>query len=216
MPEFRVRAVVFDLDGVLVDSMAAIRAYWTGWAARRGVPADAVLADLHLTAEELVRRFAPGLDPLVEAAATALGQAEMETGIVPLPGGRALIDALPAERWAVVTSGRRHLAGRHLELGGLPVPRVLITAEDTPRGKPDPAGFRLAADRLGVSAEHCLAFEDTPAGVQAARAAGMSVVAVTNTHGAAELGEAHAIIDSLASVRVGRDGAHLVIAVGEK
>lgn len=199
---YRVKAIVFDLDGVLVDSMPAIRAYWTEWAHRNGVAAETVLAALHLTAEELIRRFAPSLDASVEARATAAGQAKIESGIVAFEGGRALIDRLPQNGWAVVTSGRRDLALRHLALGRLPVPDVLITAEDTPRGKPDPAGYLLAAERLGIPPTQCLAIEDSPAGVRAARSAGMTVLAVTNSHSVAALIHADAIINSLASLRL--------------
>ena len=205
MARFRVGAIVFDLDGVLVDSMPAIRAYWTDWAKRHEVSSDEVLASLHLTAEELVRKFAPSLDAVAEAHATAEGQARVETGITPFDGGRALIDRLPAGRWAVVTSGRRVLARRHLALGRLPVPSVLITAEDTPRGKPDPAGYRLAAERLGIAPQDSLAVEDSPAGVRAARHAGMAVIAVTNTHPASELHEADTVIDSLTEMRLAID-----------
>jgi sugar-phosphatase len=198
--------------------MPAIRAYWTGWAERRDLDPQTVLAALHLTAEELVRHFAPDLDPIAEARATASGQAEMESGIVPFAGGAALIERLPPQLWAVVTSGRRLLALRHLELGRLPMPRVLITAEDTPRGKPDPAGYRLAAERLGVVPADCLAIEDSTAGVRAARSAGMSVLAVTNTHPSSELAEADAVIDSLTSVRLTVEADHapidLVVSVG--
>jgi sugar-phosphatase len=199
---YRVRAIVFDLDGVLVDSMPAMRLYWTGWARRHGVSAETVLSALHLTAEELVRRFAPSLDADVEARATATGQAKIETGIVAFEGGRALIDRLPRSGWAVVTSGRRELALRHLALGQLPAPDVLITAEDTPRGKPDPAGYLLAADRLGIAPSECLAIEDSPAGVRAARSAGMTVLAVTTSHSASKLVEADAVISSLTSLRL--------------
>ena len=206
-------AILFDLDGVLVDSMPAIRAYWTGWATRHGVRAEEVLAHLHLTAEELVRRFAPSLDPEAEARATAEGQAATETGITPLEGGGALIERLPPDRWAVVTSGRRLLALRHLKLGRLPVPTVLITAEDTPRGKPDPVGYRLAAERLGIASGECLAIEDSPAGVRAAADAGMAVIAVTNTHTAADLRQADAVINSLASLRLSVDRERLPLAI---
>jgi sugar-phosphatase len=199
---YRVRAIVFDLDGVLVDSMPAIRGYWTDWAGRHGVAAETVLGALHLTAEELIRKFAPNLDASVEARATAVGQARIETGIVAFEGGKALIERLPQNGWAVVTSARRDLALRHLALGRLPVPDVLITAEDTPRGKPDPAGYLLAAERLGIPPSRCLAIEDSPAGVRAARSAGMHVVAVTTSHSATELDEADAVVISLASLRL--------------
>jgi mannitol-1-/sugar-/sorbitol-6-phosphatase len=111
---FRVRAIVFDLDGVLVDSMPAIRAFWTEWAGKHGVNPERVLAALHLTAEELILKFAPSLDARTEARATVAGQAEMETGIVALEGASALIDRLPRGGWAVVTSGRRERFGTWL------------------------------------------------------------------------------------------------------
>ena len=199
---YRVSAIVFDLDGVLVDSMPAIREYWTDWARRHGVTAEVVLASLHLTAEELIRKFAPNLDPRTEARATAAGQAKMETGIVALEGSRALIDRLPRNGWAVVTSARRELALRHLALGHLPVPDVLITAEDTPRGKPDPACYLLAAERLAIPPTRCLAIEDSPAGIRAARSAGMIVLGVTDSQHATELVEADAIINSLDALRL--------------
>jgi sugar-phosphatase len=211
---FHARAILFDLDGVLVDSMPAVRAAWTDWAGRRGLSAETVLASLHLTAEELVRTFAPGLDPATEAQAIALRQASLDVRIAALQGARELVAGLPRERWAVITSGRRALALRHLELGGLPIPEVLITAEDTPRGKPDPAGYLLAAERLRIPPAECLVIEDSPAGVRAARSAGMAVVAVTTSHRAAELAEADAVISSLGSVRVRveTDGALSVVA----
>lgn len=199
---YRVSAIVFDLDGVLVDSMPAIRSYWVGWAQRRGIPPEEVLASIHLTAEELVRKFAPMLDAKTEARATAVGQAQIETGIAAFEGTRELVAGLPRGVWAVVTSARRELAVRHLMLAGLAVPDVLVTAEDTPKGKPDPAGYLMAASRLRVPPSMCLAIEDSPAGVRAARNAGMTVLAVTNTHSSTDLVQAAATIPSLASLRV--------------
>jgi sugar-phosphatase len=195
-------AILFDLDGVLVDSMPIVRAYWADWARQHQRDPGEVLAFIHLTAEELVRRFAPDLDAAEEARKTADGQAGMEKEIVLFAGARELIGQLPLGRWGVVTSARRSLAVRHLRLGHLPIPDVLVTAEDTPSGKPDPAGYLLAASRLGFPASHCVAIEDSPAGVRAARHAGMFVFAVTNTHAPDELTEANAVLDSLASLRV--------------
>ena len=182
--------------------MPAIRGYWTDWARRHGVSAGTVLGSLHLTAEELISKVAPSLDASAEARASATGQARIETGIAAFETSGALIERLPRNRWAVVTSGKRALALRHLALGNLPVPDVLITAEDTPRGKPDPAGFLLAADRLRIAPSECLVIEDSPAGVRAARSAGMPVIAVTTSHLASELVEATAVVNSLASLRL--------------
>jgi mannitol-1-/sugar-/sorbitol-6-phosphatase len=196
------RGIVFDLDGVLVDSMPAVRAVWSEWARHRGVDPDAVLASIHLTAEELVRSFAPELDPAMEARAVAERQMTVETAIRAFDGARDALEHLPREAWAVVTSARRELALRHLSLARLPLPDVLVCAEDTPRGKPDPAGYILAAKRMRQSSRDCLVLEDSPAGVRAARAAGMTVIAVTNTHPLNALGEAHHVIASLGTVRI--------------
>jgi mannitol-1-/sugar-/sorbitol-6-phosphatase len=198
----RVAAVVFDLDGVLVDSMPAIRSHWAGWAREVGVEPAVVLADLHLTAEELVAKYARHLDPVREARRIAADQALTETGIASFRGARALLDKLTPNAWAVVTSARRELALQHLALGGLPVPRTLVTAEDTARGKPDPAGYRLAARLLHVSPGNCLAVEDSPAGVRAARIAGMVVLGLTTSYPAANLRQAHYIAGSLVELRL--------------
>lgn len=206
--ELRAAAVVFDLDGVLVDSMPAIRSHWATWARKVGTEPNALLADLHLTAEELIAKYAPHLDPASEAHRIAAEQAQTEIGITSFKGAQALLDSLPVNAWAVVTSARREIAIRHLALGGLPVPRVLVTAGDTIRGKPDPAGYRLAARLLHVSPFDCLAVEDSPAGVRAARSAGMTVLAVTSSHPEYELRHAHTMASSLAQLQLSATRDH--------
>jgi len=199
---FDAKAMVFDLDGVLVDTMPSIRAAWTQWAIDRNLaPAD-VLASIHMTGVELVRRFAPEVDPLAEVRRISAGQASTETALARFDGSLELLEILPPGRWAIVTSARQEPAVRHLTMAGLPVPHVLVTAEHTPRGKPDPAGYRLAAERLGVEARECIAIEDSPGGVRAARGAGMFTLAVTNTHEPSELRDAHAVISSLTDLEV--------------
>jgi sugar-phosphatase len=199
---FDARAIVFDLDGVLVDTMPSIRAAWTEWALARNLAPAEVLGSIHMTGVELVERFAPDLDPLSEARQISARQASSEATLTKFDGSLELLERLPPERWAIVTSARLEPAMRHLAMAGLPVPRVLITAELTRRGKPDPAGYRLAAERLGVAPPECVAIEDTPAGIRAARDAGMIALGVTNTHGASELHEAHAVITSLTDLEV--------------
>jgi len=202
------RAMVFDLDGVLVDTMPSIRAAWTQWAKARDLaPAD-VLASIHMTGVELVRHFAPEVDPLEEVRRISARQARSETVLARFDGSLELLESLPPEAWAIVTSARLEPAMRHLTMAGLPVPRVLITAELTPRGKPDPAGYRLAAERLGVEAGECLAVEDSPGGIRAARGAGMITLGVTNTHEPAELAHADALISSLAELDVTPNLSH--------
>ena len=199
MSDLHARAIVFDKDGVLVDTMAMIRAAWSAWAAARGLDREDVLSSIHMTGVELITRFAPSSDPAAELRWISAHQAESGPTIVPFPGARELLARLPRGAWAIVTSGRREPTLRHLQAAGLPLPDVLVAAEDTPRGKPDPAGYLLAAQRLGVPPDDCIAVEDTPAGVRAAADAGMYVVAVTNTHPASELTDADAVVPSLLS-----------------
>ena len=215
MGVFHGRAIVFDKDGVLLDTMAMIRSTWAAWAVSRGLDPDAVLAEIHKTAYELLARFAPSSDPATELRWIGAHQAEHEQSIAAFAGARELLDALPAGAWAIVTSARREVSARHLQAAGLPVPGVFICAEDTPRGKPDPAGYVLAAERLGADPRECMAVEDAPAGVLAARGAGMFVLAVATTHGAKELAEAHAVVRSLRAIGVSRGGAGLTVTFRE-
>jgi mannitol-1-/sugar-/sorbitol-6-phosphatase len=200
--QFEVKAIVFDLDGVLVDTMPSIRAVWTRWAIERNLAPAEVLASIHMTGVELVRHFAPDVDPHEEVRRISAGQARTESRLDRFEGSLELLERLPLEAWAIVTSARLEPAMRHLTMAGLPAPRVLITAEQTPRGKPDPAGYLLAAARLGVATGDCVVIEDSPGGVKAARAAGMRTLGVTNTHQPAELHEATAVIASLTDLEV--------------
>jgi mannitol-1-/sugar-/sorbitol-6-phosphatase len=124
----------------------------------------------------------PGVDAEAEARALTLAEIADVTGIEAIPGAAAFLASLPLERWAIVTSAPRTLALRRIEAAGLPLPSVLITADDVARGKPAPDGFQLAASRLGTQAGNCLVFEDAAAGIQAAEAAGAAVVVVDASH----------------------------------
>lgn len=185
--------------------MPSIRATWTRWAIERGLQPAEVLAAIHMTGVELVRRFAPELDAHAEVRRISAGQATREGPLGRFDGALETLERLPEDRWAIVTSARQEPALRHLTMAGLPVPRVLVTAELTPRGKPDPAGYRLAAERLGVAPGACLAVEDSPAGLSAALDAGMFAVGVTNTHNAPELAHANLVIKSLTALDVVAD-----------
>jgi sugar-phosphatase len=173
-------AFLFDMDGTLLDSSAVVERVWLTWAKRHGIDPQRLLAALHgVRAEDTVRRFAgTALDVAKETEWILQAELGDVEGLVPLEGIGEFIKRLGADEWAVVTSATRALAEVRLRAAALPLPRVLITAEEVTRGKPDPEGFVLAAQRLGVPIADCLVFEDSPAGVAAAKAAGAHVAIV--------------------------------------
>jgi HAD superfamily hydrolase (TIGR01509 family) len=192
------RAVLSDLDGVLVDSGAAIEQTWRRFADRHGLDPGHVLAQSHgRRTVDLIRLVAPHLDAEAEAVHVEREEIERATALRALPGARELIDAVPPDRFAIVTSGSHALAVARLRAAGLPVPAVLVTAEDVDNGKPDPAGYLRAAKLLGVDPAHSLVLEDAPAGVAAGRAAGMTVVAVLTTSTESALQAAHTRVRDL-------------------
>lgn len=174
------RGLLFDSDGVLVDSDASVLHSWTRWAQRWDLDPAEVTAMVH------GRRSADTVALLmaVEDRAPALAEidryeVEDAATVSALPGAAELLDALPAGSWAVVTSGRRELAVARLRAAGLPVPSVLVCAEDVPAGKPDPTGYLRAAVELGLPTAECVVVEDSPAGVAAGVAAGATVLGVS-------------------------------------
>jgi sugar-phosphatase len=194
------RVVIFDLDGVLVQSAPVVEASWSRWAAERGVDWDALLPVLHgRPGRELVTEFAPHLDADEEVATITAYEMAEEGALRAIAGARECIEAAP--RWAIATSGGRELALGRLRAVGHPIPDVFVTADDITRGKPHPEPYLKAAEKLGAEPDQCLVIEDAPAGIEAARAAGMRVVAVTTSHAAAQLAAADAVYDSMDEVR---------------
>ncbi len=189
-------AWLFDMDGTILSSIVAAERVWSAWARAHGVDVAAFLPTLHgrRAVDTIARLGLPGVDPVAEAAVIEAREIEDVAGIEPIAGAPRFLAALPADRWAIVTSAPRALALRRLAAAGLPVPAVMVVAEDVARGKPAPDCFLLAARRLGVAIGDCLVFEDTHAGLEAAEAAGADAVVVTATH-------AHAMATAHPSVR---------------
>lgn len=175
----RAAALLLDMDGTLVHSTDEVETVWRLWCRRHQLAPEPVLAMCHgLRSREVIRALAPQLDMAQEVALldeleihhTGRGEAIM--------GSRALLARLPAERWALVTSASQRVARHRLESAGLPLPTLLVAAEDVVHGKPDPEPYLLGAERLGVAPANCLVFEDAPAGIQSALRAGCAVVQV--------------------------------------
>ncbi|MCP2330158.1 HAD-IA family hydrolase [Actinoalloteichus caeruleus] len=174
-----VDAILFDLDGVLVNSARAIDVAMRRWAVERGLDPDAIASLAHgRRDEDLVRLAAPHLDVDPEVDRIAELDFEVMDQVTAIPGASALIGLLPPLRWAVVTSGAASIASARLAAAGLSRPPVVVTAEQVAKGKPDPEGYLLAAERLGVEPTRCVVLEDAPVGWDAATAAGMRCVGV--------------------------------------
>ncbi|MGH1569626.1 HAD-IA family hydrolase [Methylobacterium sp. P31] len=203
-PTRRFAALLFDMDGTLISSIVSAERVWSRWAEAHGLDVAAFLPTIHgVRSEETIRRLdLPGIDPEAEAAAITRAEMEDVADITQIPGARTFLEALPRERWAIVTSAPRALAARRLEAAGMPAPATIVAAEDVVWGKPNPDCFRLAAERLGVAAGDCLVFEDAPAGIRAAEAAGATVIVVTATH-REPVRTGHATIPDFRRLRVG-------------
>jgi len=190
-----------------VDSTRAVDREWRAWAARKGVDGDAIMAIAHgVRTVEVIRRVAPHLDAELEASLIESEEAEDKEGVVAMPGAVELVHSIPVGRWGVVTSGSRLLASTRLVYCGLPVPEVLITADDVTQGKPHPEPYLKGAERLGFKPSDCLVLEDAPAGIQSATGGGMKVIGITSTYAAAKLAEANAVVQKLARITVTLNG----------
>jgi sugar-phosphatase len=212
---FDVDAILFDIDGTLVDSTGTVEQIWRTWAAQRGLSAEDILAVCHgRRTEDTVADLLPAEERA--AAIAEIERIELDTvgEVVALPAAAELLSLLPADRWAAVTSGSGAVMRRRLQTAGLPAPSVLVAAGDVTAGKPDPQGYRLAADGLGVDVRRCLVVEDAPAGLEAGRAAGASVLAVATSHPAEELAPADAVVTDLRSVRIEVAAGRVTVAVG--
>ena len=183
MPQFQNRdfaAFLFDMDGTMVDSSRVVERVWTAWAQRHGIDPQPLLAVCHgVQGKDLIRRFGgSGLDLAAELKGIEAAEIADLDGVVAIAGIADFVKRLAPGSWAIVTSAPRALAVKRLEAVGVPLPQVMVAAEDVTCGKPDPEGFLKGADLLGVPIEACLVFEDSPAGVAAARASGARVAIV--------------------------------------
>src|SRR5215472_1346992 len=195
----RCRGVLFDLDGVLVDSTPAVARVWAGWARAHGFDPDEVVKQAHgKPSIATIRELLPNADHAAEDREVERREIADVEGVIPLPGAVELLRALPLDRWAIVTSCTRPLAHVRIGAAGLPKPKYIVTSSDVKNGKPDPEPYLKGAQMLGVSAADCLVLEDAPAGIRAGKAAGARVIATRPTASDAELRQAGAdwIVDN--------------------
>ena len=195
--------LLFDMDGVLIESLEAYRYAYTSWAKRYRIERSQFPRDLHgRRPEDVIASIMVDAPPARVVEALESFERLMEEGTakaVAMPGAQALVAALPAERWAVVTSARRRYAPALLASAGLDPPAVMVCGDDTTQGKPDPECFLKAAQALGAAPAMCTVVEDAPVGIDAGLRGGMSVVAVATTHAVGELSRAGRVYESLAA-----------------
>lgn len=213
-----IAAILFDLDGVLIDSGDLVLDHWRTFADWYGLSQDDVLADVHgRRAVDVIRQaLADRPPPEVEDAIRRHEELEVADtdGVVALPGASALLDGLSADRWAIVTACSGPLARARISAAGLPAPAIVVASEHVSEGKPAPDGYLAAASRLAAAPGSCVVIEDAPHGLTAGRAAGAYVLAVTTTHLADDLTAADVIVPDLSAVRItpGNRGLRLAVS----
>ena len=215
MKTFDCAAILFDLDGVLVDSTGSVTRQWRRWAEEQNLDPDEVVEIAHgVRTIEIVRRLAPHLDAKAETLRLEKREADDHQGVSVMPGAAELLKAIPPGRWCVVTSGTRYLATARLQLGNLPMPKVLVSADDVSKGKPHPEPYLMGAKLLGVNPTECLVIEDAPAGIRAAHAGGMKAIGITSTYPPPALQEADVVVQSLAQIKVRNTGGSGRLSAG--
>ena len=211
------RGVLFDLDGVLVDSTPAVARVWAKWAAKHGFVPDEVVRQAHgRPSIATIRDLLPHADAEAENREVERGEIEDIDGVIPLPGALEILQALPQDRWAIATSCTRRLAEVRIRAAGLPLPKHMVTSTDVQNGKPHPEPYIKAAQILGFARADCIVVEDAPAGIRAGKAAGARVLALRTTAPDSELSESGAtwIVDNLSSLHLNsnsRDGFDLLL-----
>jgi sugar-phosphatase len=217
MTQVRCSALLFDMDGVLIDSTPAVARVWHKWAIEHGFnPAEVVSRAHGRPSLTTVREYLPGADYEAENREVERREIEDLEGVVPLPGAVDLLSSLPDDRWTIVTSCTRRLAEVRLRAAGLPIPQRMITSNDVANGKPHPEPYSKAATLLGFPPSDCIVIEDAPAGIKAGKAARARVIAFTTTVQSSEVRQASAdwILNNCADIRVmdATEGLSLALA----
>lgn len=182
MEEIQARGLLFDMDGVLINSIPAVERVWSRWALEHGFDPEQTVRQAHgRPSIATLRDLLPDADHEAENRVIERCEIEDLEGVVPLPGARELLLALPAGAWGIVTSCTRALAEVRLRAAGLPRPDQFVTSSDVTHGKPHPEPYLAGAARLGLAPQDCLVVEDAPAGIESGKAAGARVIAFQST-----------------------------------
>ncbi len=218
MIAIRCSALLFDLEGVLIDSTPAVSRVWHGWAVERGFDPETVVRMAHgRPSRTTLRELLPGVDIDIDREDREVERREIADldGVILLPGARELLNILRPERWTIATSCTRPLAEVRLQAAGLPIPKTMITSSDVKIGKPDPEPYLKAAAKLGFAASDCIVVEDVPAGIRAGKAAGARVIAVLTTMARSDLEDAGAdwIVQNCADIVASIDGDELKLGL---
>jgi mannitol-1-/sugar-/sorbitol-6-phosphatase len=201
----RCRGVLFDLDGVLVDSTPAVARVWAWWARKHGFDPDQTVREAHgKPSIATIRELLPNANHEAENREVERMEIEDVEGVLPLPGAMNLLQALPLDNWTIVTSCTRRLAEVRIGAAGLPIPKRMVTSNDVRKGKPDPEPYLKGAQILGAAGAECVVIEDAPAGIRAGKAAGAHVIALRTTANDEELRAAGAdwIVNNCAELSV--------------
>jgi len=204
-----IKAILFDMDGTLVHSIPAVEFVWGKWAQKHGLDVHHVLHSIHgKPARDSIKLLAPHLNLVEEEDWILRSELAESAGITAIPGAKELLTSLEDYPWAIVTSADRDLALHRLKLAGIELPAILVTVNDVKNGKPDPEGYLFAASKLQTSPAHCLVVEDTVAGLEAGRRAGMKLLGMTTSLSASQLGCEHSAAD-YTQMRIDRSTATL-------
>jgi sugar-phosphatase len=197
------KGILFDMDGVLVSSIGSVLRSWRRWAKLYDLPNAEMFEVPHgMRAKDIIKTLLPDVDQ--QEAVRVIEDLEVEdtADLKVLPGVKTLLEGLPPERWAIVTSSTQRLLMARLGAAGLPIPKRIISGDIVERGKPDPEPYRRGAELLGFLPGECVVVEDAPSGVGAWKAAGCPVLGVLGTHPAEELHEADWVVGSLEGLAV--------------
>ena len=217
--EIRCAALLFDMDGVLIDSTPAVARVWRQWALEHGFHPEEVIQGAHgRPSIATIRHYLPHADYELENREVERREIEDLEGVVVLPGARELLNSLPRDCWTIVTSATKALAEVRLRAAGLPIPERWVNADDIKHGKPDPEPYLKAASLLGFAPGKCVVFEDVPSGIRSGKAAGARVVALRTTDGDEQLRAAGAdwIVQNCGKIAARANEQHLIVTLSDQ